>query len=481
MTLYASGSHILGASGAVYSTGGSGGTFVPVGSQTMTGTIADGQPVVLNSTSLGTQPYSQEPLLWAPMDTQLAPSAAGRVTSWSSPSSGLTYSSGGGPTGLGCATGSGSPGPGGTGTTSQWTLGFDVRSSPAWSGNPYAINNFGQTMYVYRQVQRILLPYLPFSGGYNTKNFRAWAASAGIGTGGVPPDIYAPIDDGRFSVDGPTPDWSPSPDYNADPIALAAYENLTGWFTEEIQIVSNSAVGNTDANYNWWAIAPGLTFAISNITNASSCVVTSSSTQSTNPFEQLGNNEQQLTFGGCTGMTQINGLIGHVTAAGGSAGAWTATVGINTSGFGTYTGGGVCTWVAWNFPNVSYQTNSWKFLQTSTMGLTNAVAGEGNMLIMYPCHYIVDGSSGRTNAPLGSYPNYGMTFVNDSLLRVVIQDSPIYIAATIREIQIHSSWSGTQIGMTLRKGGKFISGQNGYVFTTDANGVPTLQGHVVWP
>lgn len=295
MSLYASGSHILGASGSVFSTPNAGGTFVPVGSQTMTGTIADGQSVVLNSTSLGTQPYSQEPLLWAPMDTQLAPSSAGRVTSWSSPSGGLTFSSSGGPTGLGCATGSGSPGTGGTGTVSNWTLGFDVRSSPVWSGNPYAINNFGQTMYVYRQVQRILLPYLPASGNFNTKNFRAWAASGAIGTGGVPPDIYAPIDDGRFSVDGPTPDWSPSPDYNADPIALAAYENLSGWFTEEIQIVSNSAVGNTDANYNWWAIAPGLTFAISSITNASSCVVTSSSSQSTNPFEQLGNNEQQLT------------------------------------------------------------------------------------------------------------------------------------------------------------------------------------------
>ena len=477
MSLIAVGGNLSSVAGKLVSTGGTGIEFIPAGSQTFSGTIADGQAVTLTGTGFGTKPYAANPLLWAPMDTQLAPSALGRVATWSAPSGGLTFASTGGPTGLGCATGSGSPGPGGVNNgVSSWTLGFDIDSWSGWSSQ-YAINNYGQTLYVYRQIDRFLLPYLSDSNNYNTKNFRCWARTAGIGSSQAPPDFYAPIDDGRFAVEDITVDWSPGPDYNADPLALAAYENVTGWFSEEIQVISNSAAGNTDANYNWTAIAPGLTFGISNITKASSAVVTSNSVQSFNPFEQLGNNEQQLTFGGVGGMTQINGMIGRVTAAGGSIGAWTATVGINTSSFSTYTSGGTVGYVAWNFPNDSYQINSWKFLNSSNSGLTNAVNGEGNILRVYPCHYIVDGSpgSGRPSAPLGSYPQYAMTYVDDSWCRVVIQDTPTYIAATVREIQIPSAWSNTSISFTVRQG-MFASLSGKYLFVVNAAGTPTLQG-----
>lgn len=83
-------------------------------------------------------------------------------------------------------------------------------------------------------------------------------------------------------------------------------------------------------------IGRGSGSAISAITNAASAVVTFSSAAASNPFS-VGS---LITFSGVQGMTQINGLQGTVSAIGGSSGAWTATVNINSSGFGAYTSGG---------------------------------------------------------------------------------------------------------------------------------------------
>jgi hypothetical protein len=486
--VYMVGSHIVGAGGGIYVTGG-GGTFTPTGSQTMTGTIADGQNVLLNGT-FAAKPNGATPHFWCPAETQFNPSTLGRVQSWNPNFNSLTFSSSGGPTGLGCITGSGSPGTGGTGTQSSWAIGFDIDNWTGWSSAPYALNTYGQKTRVSRSILRHLLPYLPGSGssGWNTKNYRAWARTGGIGSGiqGGGPDFYAPPCNGRFEVEDITIDWSPSPDYNADPIAIALYENLQDtWFKEEVKYICNSNSSTADANYNWQAYASGFPLSISNITKASSCVVTSSSSQSSNPFEQLGNNEQQLIFDGVQGMTQINGQIGRVTAAGGSAGAWTATVGINTTGFSSYISGGFAAYMVWNFPNTSYQTNSWKLLNASNSGLTNAVGGGGNILQSYPIHYIVDGTSGRNNAPAGSYPEYAHVFQEDSWVWAVLQDSPYYNAgATIREPQIPYLWpqtgTPTQIGFLLRQG-LLPRGQPAYLFTTDNNDAATLQGYVTWP
>lgn len=76
--------------------------------------------------------------------------------------------------------------------------------------------------------------------------------------------------------------------------------------------------------------------AITAITKAASAVVTVSTGGTLNPFS-IG---QVLQFSGVAGMVEINGLLGTVTAVGGSTGAWTATVNINSSGFTVYTSGG---------------------------------------------------------------------------------------------------------------------------------------------
>jgi hypothetical protein len=88
---------------------------------------------------------------------------------------------------------------------------------------------------------------------------------------------------------------------------------------------------------------------ISNITKATSAVVTVS-TGTSNPFA-IG---QQVVFANVVGMTQINGLNGFVTSLGGAAGAWTATININSSAFSTYTSGGTAVGLPFNSGTISH-------------------------------------------------------------------------------------------------------------------------------
>jgi hypothetical protein len=84
--------------------------------------------------------------------------------------------------------------------------------------------------------------------------------------------------------------------------------------------------------------APQVFGAITAITRAASAVVTISTVSGANPFS-LG---QQLGISGISaGMEQINSMAGIVQAIGGSSGAWTVTLDINSSGFSSYTSGGV--------------------------------------------------------------------------------------------------------------------------------------------
>lgn len=76
-------------------------------------------------------------------------------------------------------------------------------------------------------------------------------------------------------------------------------------------------------------------FAISNITQATFAVITLPVIQGANPFS-VG---QRVMFYGIEGMTQLNGLIGTITAKGGSSGNYTITVNIDTTGFSAYAAG----------------------------------------------------------------------------------------------------------------------------------------------
>jgi hypothetical protein len=224
--------------------------------------FSDGSSITVTGPagSFGTKPYAAAPLLWAPMETQLNPSSLGRVTSWGAPNAGLTFSSTGGPTGLGSASGSGSPSSGGTNTgANNWTLGFDIDQ---WGDAPtgYAVNSFGQKFYVYHYVWRNfghLDANSAFSyngiGNYNAKNIRFWSRTGGIGSPEATPDMYVPPSNGRFAVEEKV-DWLPSPDYNISQSLIEASENQTNtWYSEEFLTQSNSNASTADANIMWYS------------------------------------------------------------------------------------------------------------------------------------------------------------------------------------------------------------------------------------
>lgn len=75
---------------------------------------------------------------------------------------------------------------------------------------------------------------------------------------------------------------------------------------------------------------------ITGITQATSGVVTLSTGGGSNPFS-VG---QTITFASIVGMTQLNGLVGTVTAIGGVTTAWTVTFNINTTAFTAWASAG---------------------------------------------------------------------------------------------------------------------------------------------
>jgi hypothetical protein len=75
---------------------------------------------------------------------------------------------------------------------------------------------------------------------------------------------------------------------------------------------------------------------ITGITQAANGVVTLSTGGASNPFA-VGNT---ITFASIVGMTQLNGLVGTVTAIGGVTTAWTVTFNINTSAFTAWASAG---------------------------------------------------------------------------------------------------------------------------------------------
>ncbi len=102
-----------------------------------------------------------------------------------------------------------------------------------------------------------------------------------------------------------------------------------------VQISGNGFFGATSASGNLLDFQSTL-YTITAITQAASAIVTVSTVSTINPFQ----GDEMLSFTGVVGMTQINGLSGRVTALGGSSGAWTATVAINSGGFSAYVSGG---------------------------------------------------------------------------------------------------------------------------------------------
>lgn len=108
---------------------------------------------------------------------------------------------------------------------------------------------------------------------------------------------------------------------------------------------------------------------ITGITAASQAVVTVSTGGSSNPFA-VGNT---ITFVSVAGMTQINGLVGTVTAIGGATTAWTITTNINSSAFTAWSSGGSAS-------SYGASTLVWELAYNGTANVEGAV-----FILDWPC------------------------------------------------------------------------------------------------
>lgn len=98
----------------------------------------------------------------------------------------------------------------------------------------------------------------------------------------------------------------------------------------------NKVVGDFSHAFGYQALTQENQGTITAISQAASAVVSVNTVSVANPFSA----GSPVSFEGVGGMTQINGVFGQVIATGGVSGAWTATVNINSSGFGAFTASG---------------------------------------------------------------------------------------------------------------------------------------------
>lgn len=214
---------------------------------------------------------------------------------------------------------------------------------------------------------------------------------------------------------------------------------------------------------------------ISAITQAATAVITLDDTTSVNPFTA----GDQVYITGVGGMTQINGQGVVVSSVGGSSGAWTLTVPINSSGFGAYTSGGEVT------KTVNHPLDQ----LILSAGLYNATFDSGNVQFAGPDGLLagVDSLIFGTNIPnpsgtpgncllLASGGGLGINtfgwFITDQAFDVGTPGNDI--GHTAGEVQPDSTqrggnWSSIAGAADLGTGGQWL-GKGG----TAARGVPGL-------
>jgi hypothetical protein len=103
------------------------------------------------------------------------------------------------------------------------------------------------------------------------------------------------------------------------------------------QALFNKTYGDFSHAFGYQSCFNETAAIITGISGAASAVVTVNTVSPANPFLV---NCPIIIEGIITGMTQINGVQGTVTATGGVSGAWTITTNINSSGFTAWSAGG---------------------------------------------------------------------------------------------------------------------------------------------
>jgi hypothetical protein len=146
----------------------------------------------------------------------------------------------------------------------------------------------------------------------------------------------------------------------------------------------------------WWSITAPISATITGISQAASAVITVNTASGSNPFA-IG--ETVGVTGITVGMTQINNVNARVTNIGGSSGAWTVTINVNSTGFTPWSAGGTLSspfpYALTGGPSpltslsqvIRYKSRLW-FIQAGTMNIyylpQNVFAGALTLLPMGP-------------------------------------------------------------------------------------------------
>jgi hypothetical protein len=88
------------------------------------------------------------------------------------------------------------------------------------------------------------------------------------------------------------------------------------------------------------------------------------------------------------------------------------------------------------------------------------------------------GGYARMEGYTSNWRYFDDVYLDTTLARVVLADTPVLSQATIIENQIPSAWSDGSITATVNLG-KFAQGQTAYLFVVDASGTPSASGVAV--
>jgi len=111
----------------------------------------------------------------------------------------------------------------------------------------------------------------------------------------------------------------------------------------------------------------------------------------------------------------------------------------------------------------------------------------GNLVINYSGVTDNYGGTARSESVGGYTRNYGQpnnwrywadVYLDYSPARVVLANNAVLSVATIREVQIPTSWSAGSISVSVNLG-KFSAGQPAFLFVVDPTGVPNAAGFPV--
>lgn len=223
-----------------------------------------------------------------------------------------------------------------------------------------------------------------------------------------------------------------------------------------IQIESNIIENSTDNAIDVEGNLSGLQIlTITGISKASAAVVTFSN-GSANTLEVGG----EIALSAVSGMTQINGLIGTVSAVGGSVGAWTATLGgvggfgaIDSSGFSAYTSGGV------GAVSGSGRRNS------IVRNIINGVTGDCGIFVESVGNYLIDdnaienitspGASGITLNAIDTAALEGV--VTNNRIKHVKLGQGVYVQRSGKVLISNNTFKDMVNSIVLRNGAQFVS------------------------